>query len=80
MEMALDSADTEELQIEEDAEELRAAEIVRQFKTEMGVSDASGTASASTGGESERLDLPDEDELTSGDRSKTIGKQRTQSD
>ena len=76
MEMALDSADTDVLQIEEDAEELRAAEIVQQFKTEMGVSD--GTASGS-GASGEQLDVPDEAERTA-DQPKTIGKQRTQSE
>ena len=75
MEMALDSADTEALQIEEDAEELRAAEIVQQFKTEMGVGKASDTNQETAS--DERLDLPDEERT--GDRSKTIGKQRTQS-
>ena len=73
MEMALDSADTEALQIEEDAEELRAAEIVNQFKTEMGVAEAPSGASSS---DEERLDLP-EDEQREADRTKTIGKQRT---
>lgn len=36
MELALDSVSTEEMQIEEDAERLRAAELVDQFKLEMG--------------------------------------------
>lgn len=37
MEMALDSIDTEAMAIEEDAKELEGAELVRQFKLEMGV-------------------------------------------
>ena len=37
MEMAMDSVDTETYQIEEEAENLRAAELVKQFKTEMGL-------------------------------------------
>lgn len=40
MEMALDSIDTDALQIEEDAEKIRAAELVKQFKLEMGVAEA----------------------------------------
>ena len=36
MEMALDSVSAEEMQIEEDAEQLRASELVDQFKLEMG--------------------------------------------
>lgn len=37
MEMALDSVDTESIKIEEEAEKLRAQELVNQFKLEMGV-------------------------------------------
>jgi phage shock protein A len=37
MEMAMDSVDTDTFQIEEEAENLRAAELVKQFKTEMGL-------------------------------------------
>lgn len=37
MEMAMDSVDTDNFKIEEEAENLRAAELVKQFKTEMGM-------------------------------------------
>ncbi|MFN3596839.1 MAG: PspA/IM30 family protein [Rubricoccaceae bacterium] len=37
MEMALDSIDTDAMRIEEDAQELQAAELVKQFKLEMGL-------------------------------------------
>jgi len=37
MEMALDSVDTDTFKIEEEAEGLRAADLVRQFKMEMGL-------------------------------------------
>ena len=47
MEMALDSVDTDTFAIEEEAENLRAAELVKQFKTEMGM-------------DSEDLGLPDD--------------------
>jgi phage shock protein A len=73
MEIALDSIDSEELQIEEDAEEIRAAEIVNQFKIEMGKSDQE-TAAPATEGE---LELPEEEREAP---SKTIGKQRTQTE
>ncbi|MEO0471933.1 MAG: PspA/IM30 family protein [Bacteroidota bacterium] len=43
MEMALDSVDTDTLKIEEEAENLRAADLVRQFKMEMGMEDDGGT-------------------------------------
>ena len=39
MEMALDSIDTEALKIEEDAQEIQAAELVKQFKLEMGLAE-----------------------------------------
>ena len=41
MELALDSISTEEMQLEEDAERLRASELVNQFKLEMGKEPAS---------------------------------------
>jgi phage shock protein A len=74
MEMALDSVDSEALQIEEDAEELRAKELVDQFKLEMGMGDGK-EKEREAGGE---IDLP-ETEQTEEAPSKTIGKQRTQS-
>lgn len=40
MEMALDNVDTQGMKIEEEAEKLHAAELVRQFKMEMGVESA----------------------------------------
>jgi len=74
MELALDSVDSEAMQIEEDAEELRAAEIVNQFKMEMGLGDAESGTSA----DADTIDLPDEEELE--EPSKTIGRQRSQSE
>ena len=77
MELALDSVDSEALQIEEDAEEIRAAELVNQFKMEMdgGSSSARDTETTSE----ETIDLPDEVEEEA--PQKTIGKkQRTQSE
>ena len=46
MEMALDSIDTEAMQIEEDAQELQAAELVKQFKMEMGMNEPAATEAA----------------------------------
>jgi len=74
MELALDSVDSEAMQIEEDAEELRAAEIVNQFKMEMGL----GEAESETSADADTIDLPDEEELE--EPSKTIGRQRSQSE
>jgi phage shock protein A len=75
LELALDSVDSEALQIEEDAEELRAEEVVNQFKTEMGMTGSAEEARSDDDGE---IELPDEEELE--EPSKTIGKQRTKSD
>jgi phage shock protein A len=41
MEMALDSVDTTSMKIDEEAEKLRAAELVKQFKLEMGMTGTS---------------------------------------
>lgn len=46
MEIALDSIDTETMEIEANAEKLRAHELVKQFKTEMDVSTDSETNTA----------------------------------
>lgn len=72
MEMALDSVDTQAMRIEEDAESIRAAEVVKQFKLEMGLSEPAPSKQ-----EEPRLDLSDQE---AADGAKTIGKQRTKSD
>ena len=56
MEMALDSVDTEAMQIEEDAQELQGAELVKQFKLEMGMSEPPARESAAA----PPLQIPDE--------------------
>jgi len=78
MELALDSVDSEALQIEEDAEELRAQEVVDRFKAEMGESAPGKSESASESAEDQELEVPDEEERE--EPSKTIGKQRTKSE
>lgn len=56
MEMALGNVDTQRIKIEEEAEKLRAAELVKQFKIEMGLTPAAeaGTGAEKTIGERER--------------------------
>lgn len=71
MEIALDSVDSDALRIEEDAEAIRASEIVKQFKLEMGLGDTTAAA------EEDKVDVP---ERESEEASKTIGKQRTRSE
>ncbi len=72
MELALDSVDSDALRIEEDAEAIRAAELVKQFKLEMGLGDAKAAQK-----EEEKVDIPEKE---SEEASKTIGKQRTRSE
>jgi len=86
MELALDSVDSEALQIEEDAEELRAQEIVDQFKLEMGTSNGETTRDRPAGERSGDLadaDLPpieDAEQESTSSPSKTIGQNRTRSE
>jgi len=72
MELALDSVDTESLKIEEDAEKLRASELVKQFKMEMNMgSKEEVQESKSSEG---KVELPEEPSREEGE--KTIGKER----
>lgn len=69
MELALDSIDTDMLKIEEDAEAIRASELVKQFKLEMGM-----TESEAPGKEKDLLDIPESES----EKDKTVGRQREQ--
>ncbi|HEX9951060.1 MAG TPA: PspA/IM30 family protein [Rubricoccaceae bacterium] len=62
MEMALDSIDTEAMQIEEDAKEVEGAELVRQFKLEMGM-ESSAPATAAPAERTPALDALDDLDL-----------------
>ncbi len=73
MEMALDSVDQQALRIEEDAESIRAAELVKQFKLEMGL----GEPQAATKSKEPRVELPEEE---SAQEPKTLGKERTRTE
>ncbi|WP_234567255.1 PspA/IM30 family protein [Rhodohalobacter sp. 614A] len=70
MELALESVDTETMEIEANAEKLRAKELVQQFKMEMGKDSAAKEDNAID------IDEPAEKEKES---QKTIGKERTKS-
>ncbi len=78
VELALDSVDTASLQIEEDAERLRAGELVKQFKLEMGKSGPE--AGKSLPEKSDKIDAgAEEEEAAPPEReTKTVGRQRTQ--
>ena len=71
IEMALDSVDSDAIRIEEDAEAIRAAELVKQFKLEMGMEEAAPTPADKEG----ELEIPSETESAQGE--KTMGRQRT---
>ncbi|SMO77274.1 PspA/IM30 family protein [Fodinibius sediminis] len=78
MELALDSVDTEAMEIEANAEKLRASELVKQFKAEMGKADVSeGEKSVGTSGDG---DIEIEEESAEKEQGKTIGsKERSKS-
>ncbi len=67
MELAMDSIDTQALGLEEDAESYRAAELVKQFKLEMGLQQEASSA---------KVDVPGQEEEAP---AKTIGRERTPS-
>ncbi len=72
MELALDSVDQQAIRIEEDAEAIRAAELVKQFKLEMGIGQPEGAPQ-----EEARLELPEQEAQQD---AKTLGKERTQTE
>jgi len=51
MQMALESVDHQALKIEEDAEKIQAAELVKQFKMEMGLTSPAPVSDVAAGGE-----------------------------
>lgn len=84
MELALDSIDTESMEIEANAEKLRAHELVEQFKREMtkGVQEeaASEEAPEKEGASGEKsIEMEEKPSAQDGEQSKTVGKQRTKS-
>jgi phage shock protein A len=74
MEIALDSIDTKSMEIEVDAEKIRASELVKQFKLEMGTQEA---APATTSKAKKLLDEIDSEETTRKSGAKTLGKERS---
>ncbi|MCW9707744.1 PspA/IM30 family protein [Fodinibius salsisoli] len=78
MELALDSVDTEAMEIEANAEKLRASELVKQFKSEMGKEET--TEKEKSVGSSEGGEIEIDEESTEKEQGKTIGnKERSQS-
>ncbi|MDX1672203.1 MAG: PspA/IM30 family protein [Balneolaceae bacterium] len=74
MELALDSVDTETMEIEANAEKIRAHELVKQMKAEMGLIDAEEEEKQVEAPE-KKMKLEDpESEKSESDQSKTVGK------
>lgn len=69
MEIALESVDTETMEIEANAEKLRAQELVNQFKQEMG---------KETSGKEKKVDIESSEQEKVGP-GKTVGKSKTKS-
>ncbi len=79
MELALDSLDTETMEIEANAEKIRAHELVQQFKNEMGVGDAREQERQSDAKE-KTIDIEEDGLSKDKEQSKTIGnKERSKS-
>lgn len=76
IEMAMDSLDTETLEIELDAERMRASDLVAQFKREMGKAPAEEPKKEAAS-EGKTIEISGEDEVKEEKAgSKTIGKQK----
>lgn len=79
MELALDSIDTETMEIEANAEKLRAHELVEQFKAEMGKVDTS-EKEKSVGSSDSKEEIEIDEQTTEKQQGKTIGnKERSKS-
>jgi phage shock protein A len=72
MEIALESVDTATMEIEANAEKIRAQELVNQFKQEMGRETKPATGKKT-------IEIEDEAPKTKEDSQKTVGKDRTKS-
>ncbi|NGP89300.1 PspA/IM30 family protein [Fodinibius halophilus] len=72
MEIALDSIDTETMEIEANAEKLRAHELVEQFKADMGKTEAPAEEEKSVGS-SDEGEIEIEGEAPEKEQGKTIG-------
>jgi phage shock protein A len=70
MELALDSIDTETMEIEANAEKLRASELVKQFKSEMGMADEVEEQEKQVG---KQIEI-EEETKSEKDQGKTVGK------
>lgn len=74
MELALDSIDTETMEIEANAEKIRASELVKQFRAEMGLAETEQEEPESVDEERVEIEGSDAEAEKESDQSKTIGK------
>jgi phage shock protein A len=80
MELALDSIDTETMEIEANAEKLRAHELVQQFKVDMGKVEASEKEKSVGSTDGKEIEIEDETPEKEKEQGKTIGnKERSKS-
>lgn len=80
MELALDSVDTDAMEIEANAEKLRASELVKQFKSEMGMSDTSDKEKEKSVGSGDGGEIEIDEASVEKEQDKTIGnKERSKS-
>jgi phage shock protein A len=75
MEMALDSVDTDAMEIEANAEKMRASEVVKQFKADMGKSDAATEKKADEESD-KKIELDESDSGKEKASDKTVGKKQ----
>lgn len=76
MELALDSVDTDAMEIEANAEKMRASELVKQFKTDMGLGETEEQDKTAE----KKIDLDDSESTKEKSSERTIGnKDRTKS-
>jgi phage shock protein A len=75
MEMALDSVDTDAMEIEANADKMRASEVVKQFKADMGKSDAEKEEKADEAS-GKKIELGENDSGEENPPDKTVGKKK----
>lgn len=73
MELALDSIDTETMEIEANAEKLRAHELVQQFKVDMGKAEAPEKEKSVGSSDGKEIEIEDETPQKEKEQGKTIG-------
>ncbi len=76
IEMAMDSLDTKTLEIELDAERMRASDLVAQFKRDMGKEAPKEDSQKAQPETEKKIDITDEEKEPEKTSGKTIGKQK----